>query len=526
MSIATTHNEPALRSGPDRSSTPGAAGDDDRPHTALGATAGIGEDRLPTRTFAAALIAITLIAAGLRLYQLDGPSFWLDELFTIRSSADNFGGQWSFSKSFGYLPTTVALALQGVDPREMTESRAGEWRAMGVTEFRARLASCLIGIATIPIIAIFSRRVIGDRAAVLAALLMTFAVWHIQRSQDARFYSQQLLFFSLAVLVFFRATQLRSNRRMIAALGLSVAAFASQPTALMIVGIFACDWILGLLRRRPVFLGWVGWSGGILLTVACAAVFYYEQQGQSAVIDSFIGRQSHSPLTVVLGSIYMVGVPVAAAAVVTFLWLIRRSPRLALYLALAAVLPMVTIASLALVSRVGVRYTFVCEFAWIALAALGLAHLQSLLRPQVGWLLASTPTILVLAGLVVPLWAYYGSASGYRAPWRDVMQYIDQRQQPGESVRSEYPLIARYYLQSPDPMPLPIDAQALREIGHPVWMAVVLKPQIGASDSTWIEQEATLKKVFVQEHIARPERLGVFYYHPVHSPGLRTPPSP
>ena len=483
----------------------------------------IDADRLSTRLFIAVLIAITLLAGGLRFYHLDRPSFWLDELFTMRSVANLYDGHWSMSKSFGYVATSTALAAQGIDPHALEEERAGQWQAEGVTEFKARLASCLIGIITIPLLALTSRRMIGDRASLLMALLLTLSIWHIQRSQDARFYSQQFLFFALAVTFFYRASVMRSNPRMILAVILSIAAFASQPTALLIVGIYGCDWLLGLIKRKPVFLGWAGYAGAGLLAIGCTAIFFSDISDSPHVINSFVGQQSHSWKSVILGALYMTGVPFVVAALISFVWLLKRANRLGFYLLFAALVPILGIAAMAIFSRVGIRYTFVCTYAWVALAAVGLAQLQMRIRPQVGWLLASTPTLLLIASLTVPLAAYYGSASGYRAPWRDVMAYVQAHRQPNEDINAEFPLIARYYLRSSDPQPLPIDGEAVMDLDRPTWMVVLLRPQIGSSGFSWIDDYATLKKVYMQENIAKPERIGVYYYDPSFSPAMKNP---
>ena len=175
---------------------------------------GIDAPPLSPRVFWVALLALTVLAAGIRLHDLGEPSFWADEVFTVRST--NRSVQKFDKQTLGYVPTAAALELGGVDRKSLTLTNNAHWRSMGVTETRLRLVPCLIGILTVPLLALAGRPLLGTRVVLLAALLLTVAPWHIQYSQSARFYTQSFLFYNLALLWYFLATD-RDSRRYIVA---------------------------------------------------------------------------------------------------------------------------------------------------------------------------------------------------------------------------------------------------------------------------------------------------------------------
>jgi predicted membrane-bound mannosyltransferase len=124
------------------------------------------------------LAAITLIAAALRFYKLGEWSFWGDEVFTIGFQEDGF------SKS---LTTSLIHGITG-------------W--LGVTEWTARLVPALIGVLSTPIFYFLIKRVFSFPVALFAALLLAVSPWHLYWSQNARFYTLLLLFYSLGLFLF------------------------------------------------------------------------------------------------------------------------------------------------------------------------------------------------------------------------------------------------------------------------------------------------------------------------------------
>ncbi len=96
------------------------------------------------------LVGATVLGAGLRLHDLEGASFWVDELNTIRVCADLESVHRS--KVCGYLPTTIGLWLHGVRPSSISADYPEAWRELGVNEYSARIASCLLGVVSTPLL--------------------------------------------------------------------------------------------------------------------------------------------------------------------------------------------------------------------------------------------------------------------------------------------------------------------------------------------------------------------------------------
>ena len=74
----------------------------------------------------------------------------------------------------------------------------------GTSEWSARLVPALVGIISIPILFFPIRKMFGSGVALLCSLFLAIAPWHLYWSQNARFYTTLLLFYTLALfLVYF-----------------------------------------------------------------------------------------------------------------------------------------------------------------------------------------------------------------------------------------------------------------------------------------------------------------------------------
>jgi len=321
------------------------------------------------------LILMTILAAGLRLPKLGHWSLWEDELYTVRSCSHL--ADMPYSKMLGYVPTAITLRFYGIDLDSIPSEQPAQWRSMGITEWPIRLASCLIGIITIPLLGLASVRLLGTRAAGLLALLLAVAPWHIYWSQAARFYTQQFLFYNLALIFYFVATERGSRGRFTLAMVFTVLGFLSQPPALVIAAIFAGDWLIALARRQPVRLGWYGWVVGIATVLLCLGIADIDLWQSGDGFNHLAHQPSaHNPRVMVLGTALYVTPPVVIFTLLSGLGFLRRKPRLTIYLLLGAMVPVLVLIVLFLTNKyVHVRYAFVSLYACLALAALGLDQL-------------------------------------------------------------------------------------------------------------------------------------------------------
>jgi mannosyltransferase len=140
------------------------------------------------------LVAVTVLAAALRLSTLNLQSFWFDEAFTpvhvLRPSL------WATLRGIGRTENTPPLwyILAWADSR-----------VLGTGEIALRLPSALAGIATVPVAWAIGRELSGRRVAILCAALVAVNPLFIWFSQEARSYELFVLTAALAMLCFLRA---------------------------------------------------------------------------------------------------------------------------------------------------------------------------------------------------------------------------------------------------------------------------------------------------------------------------------
>jgi hypothetical protein len=468
----------------------------------------------PTRAFYLWLVGITIIAGCFRLYHLGTASFWFDELFTVRACA-KYGATPPLYKTkvLGYMPTSLGLWAQNISPTAIPSLEPETWRSLGITEVPVRLASVSLGILTIPILGLASCRIIGTRAASFLALLLAIAPWHIYWSQAARFYTLQFLLYNLSLCWYYTATRRASRPHMIGSMLFMVLAFLAQPPALVIVGIFACDWVAGLIRKKPVRLGMFGWVCGIAALALCGMSLTANVVEAPAKWTQFVGHLYQTPTRLILGTVYMVGPGVAVFSLVTGWWLFASHRRLAIYLLLAAAAPTLVYACVSLRSYVGLRYTFVCLYAWLALAAIGSDQLYQVLRPRVGRLIAMSPLGWMLIAMMVMNHAYFTSGVGFHPRWREAYAYVANHRQPGDAVCG-FPLMGRYYLEDRDVKFVPVDAEQLQAFDRPVWVVVNTNEEEMRSRLRWLDDLAELKAYFDLRVVQPSVSVRVYRYEP------------
>lgn len=471
---------------------------------------------MTTQTFVLSLLAITVLAGGMRWLNIAGPSLWIDELFQIRSTVQLAEGDLH-ARSFAYVPSLLGLWAAGIDPTHLGDEQYAQWRAAGVTEQLIRVPMVIIGTLSIPILAWMSRRMIGTRAALILALLLAMSTWHLWMSQTARFYPQQFLFYNMCLLLYYNATRNGSRKTMIGAAVCLVLAFATQLTSLLILGIFAADWLLAWWRRERIQLGWSG-VGIIAAAVGvCALMLGIHVARDTAAYTQFEGSHQ-SAKALVLGVPFMIGVATASVTVLSALWLWQIKPRLTSYLALAALVPLATFVVLALADQdVHIRYTYVGLFAWLALAAAGLDRLWVSARPHLGIAMAAAPLVIVLSASALSAYAYYTGGEGFRSRWREAFAYVAANRAEGEPVVADYipHKLAQYYLETDDVrlVRARMSQSDIERAGQrPLWIVVRAEsPTMLGRAESWLDKEAQLRSYFATRVLQPYSSVHVYY---------------
>jgi hypothetical protein len=464
------------------------------------------------RGFLLWLLVVTILAGALRLYHLQAASLWVDELNTVRVCADLPG--MHKSKVFGYVPTAIGLWACGTDPFEIPVGAHELWRSIGINEWSMRIASALIGILSIPLLGLATRRLLGARVAGILVLLLAVAPWHIYWSQASRFYTQQFLFYNLSLLWYFSATEQTSRRRMIGAMVFMVLAFLSQPPALVICFVFALDWLAGLPRRKPVRLAPFGWICAVVALAVCAGVLALDVQRQPGDWTQFAGDTHQAPWTMILGSAYMIGPAVILFALLPAWRRMVEGNRLSIYLLLAAVVPPLAFAIMSSQSYVGLRYAFVSLFAWLALAAIGIERIYQVLRERLGRAVAFAPLGVLLASMLLMAYGYYTSGVGFHTRWRDAFDYVARHREPADRVTCANLMIGRYYLEDASVEKTPKTPEQLSASNRPTWIVVEAEDAIRDRGQQWLNDVAVLKAVFDVRVIAPYSSVKVYRYAP------------
>lgn len=127
------------------------------------------------------LIMATVLGAVLRLYMLTGQSLWVDEMLTWQTIRPGIPAGF-FEQIFDSIQGPLYMAVT--------------WPLLRLQDsaLMLRLPAALAGIATIPLFGLFVSRLMGDRAARLAVLLLALNPFHVWYSQEGRGYAFLILF--------------------------------------------------------------------------------------------------------------------------------------------------------------------------------------------------------------------------------------------------------------------------------------------------------------------------------------------
>ena len=124
-----------------------------------------------------ALIALTALAAALRLPTLGSQSLWLDEVLTGNLARGNLGDLFQL------------VAHQEANPPLFYLFEWAWTRLAGTSEFALRLPSALFGIALVPVGYAIGKKLAGERTSVALAALVAVHPLLVYYSQEARGYS-------------------------------------------------------------------------------------------------------------------------------------------------------------------------------------------------------------------------------------------------------------------------------------------------------------------------------------------------
>jgi mannosyltransferase len=389
------------------------------------------------------LVAITLLAAALRFYKLGEWSFWIDEIYTINRTQTHFNDIVAVLQN---LPNRLWFPLSFVFTKYALN-------ILGVTEFSARLVSTLIGIITIPVLFFYTRKFFGVGVALLLALLLAVAPWHVYWSQNARFYTSLLVLYTMAGLSFFYAIEFDRPWSFVLFYGFLYLAMSERLQAGFLIPVafayLGSLWIFRFerppgFRKRTLLIFIVPF----LLMLLFELVRYISRGASTTTnfIQDFSGMQVSDPIRLLFSIIFNISFPILAFAFVTSVYLILKKNRAGLYLLISALLPIIILVLLNPLMFTKDRYVFMILPFWLLLAAIGVKALYTHIRGN-GKLLAAGVLVIFLAQAFSSYLLYYQVNHGNRLDWRTAFGIVEEQSQPEDIVVAYWPEFGPFYFE-------------------------------------------------------------------------------
>lgn len=196
-----------------------------------------------SRRHAHLMAIILLVAFVVRLISLGDHSAWYDESFSILFARNDMG-------------TMLAGTVDAVEHPLLYYATLSGWMGLvGQSVLMVRLYSVFTGLLTIALVYQVTRHLFrfNARAGLAAALIMTFAPFHVQYSQETRMYSLMALLLMVATLIMVRWWCGDKRNWTIAAFGLAcgLAMHTQQLAAFYLVALGLTAF---LMRRRDVIV--------------------------------------------------------------------------------------------------------------------------------------------------------------------------------------------------------------------------------------------------------------------------------
>lgn len=351
------------------------------------------------------MVGILLLAALLRIYNLNHQGLWGDEGWSVE-----------FSQSSNLSDVTLALVPDLHPP--LYFMMLATWRTVaGDSEIALRLPAVFAALLTV---AVLSRLAISPTAGIMAALVLALADKHIVLSQEVRHYPMAFLLMALSTWLFLHWLR-RPTRRTILlyALVVILSFYTHYYTALILLVQLVIVLIIDHKRATQLFLmmaaamlafvPWffVAWHQLLIRPEGILHSMPLSWETVSTLTVDFLGRP---PILLLL--LMAVGV-----------WQAVRSRRSSAWVAVVwLALPIaVTIAVYPIVTVLTDRNMALLLLPIALLAGQGTLWLE----PRARWLLAA---ILVLNGVA--------SLDSYQVhpPWRELAAYVGENYPSGEPV--------------------------------------------------------------------------------------------
>lgn len=439
------------------------------------------------------LALIVLLAAALRFYKLGTWSFWIDEIFTINHAMSHFSTPTLILNNIpparNWIPFSVILTAQILD----------RW---GIDPLHARLVAASIGVITLPVLYPLIRKLFDPKVALTAILLLALSTWHIEWSQNARFYTSLLLFYTLALFSYFYGIEQDRPLYLIFFLALTYLAASERFVAVFIIPVVLIYLLLLKLlsfekpkgfRARNIWITLVPIFGGVLIEILS-----YSIDGTFRVLggfDWFMVYQIDNPLKLLMFISYDIGIPLICFAFFSGIFLVARRSRIGLLLIVSAVVPVLLLMVLNPFLFTLSRYVFITLSSWIILAAVGIQEIFSYTRSY-GRIIALGLFLLFVANSAGSTLIYYRVNNGNRLNWEQAFSYVKERRDADDELVTWWPQWEGFYWDRKIVSWDGLSPEAVETSNKRYWFILDNETVWGNRKmKTWMEQNAELRDV-------------------------------
>jgi dolichyl-phosphate-mannose-protein mannosyltransferase len=375
------------------------------------------------------LTILTVVGAVLRLLYLGRWSLEGDEIFTLRDSI-------------------VAPRLSNARPLIyfLNYYLIRPWTQLD--ELSLRVLPAIFGILAIPAAYFIVRRLLGARAGLFAALLVTFSSLHVYQSQSARYWSLVfLLSFIYPVAIYIGIRE--QNRKWLGFGAITgLLAILAHPVAGLLVGGMLAWTALPHLRRDRMRQAWTQPSVRWVALALCAATLTLILMF-SPVLHEWMTmphQARHRGAALILSYVDGLTVGLVLIGTLGLLWLWQTGERsLAFLLACLVVVPTLLCVALSYVTAVSTAYLLPTTPVFFIGAAAFLDRLAAqdrALRPK-GLLTSAVAGMLVLANVPVLISHYL---DGSRGDFRSAAAYVRAHWAQGDVIYSDQHPVLQHYL--------------------------------------------------------------------------------
>ena len=389
------------------------------------------------------MLGILALAFGLRLVALDARPVWYDEAFAILYAARSFGEMLNGTLN------QVGGAAADVHPLFYYFALHLWMGVVGDSAFAVRFFSVIFGVATIPIVYRAARELFDGRVALVTALVIAVAPFHIAYSQESRMYAQLGFWSALALWAFVRFWRTSHKRWWSICVVAGAGALYSHNLAFAVFAALGA-WVIfdaiqtqtTRLLRATVFAGvamivlWLPWLFVVPSQFGKIAQAYWVPPPtvvtlvQTLLVFTFDFDNAAPPRALVPFLLFGAVLPLVLIAFETARRrrMLDQAARAALtFVVTMAIVPIILLFAISQWRSVYIIRALMPAFLWFALL--------------VGWTLVGMPrrvggvVMLGLGALVVAvLPAYYAFADFPRAPFKEIVQELHDRAQPTDVI--------------------------------------------------------------------------------------------